>query len=135
MKKIGLICAVLAAFSAISPAAAEEKKISPSRLSGPYVGVYGGYDWTDFNSGDVDGWEGGAFAGYRLDAILDQVNGFGVGMNGAVEGFYGWSGADGNGTEKNNEWGVSFRPGFSVVDRATSPLGVAPYAILGYRNT
>lgn len=137
MKKICTLGAFIAALSFAFPAVAQsDTRLSPSRLSGPYVGVYGGYDWTDFNSAtDVKGWDGGVFAGYRLDAIFEQMHGFGIGMNGAIEGFYGWSDADDGGIDKDNEWGVSFRPGFSVINKATESLGVAPYAILGYRNT
>lgn len=135
MNKIGMLGVAMAAFCITSPAMAETDK-RLTRLSGPYVGIYGGYDWTDFaNNADVDGWDGGVFAGYRLDALLEKTNGFGIGMNGAIEGFYGWSEADSGRAEKDEEWGISFRPGFSFIDRAAQPLGVAPYAILGYRNT
>lgn len=115
-----------------------------SMLTGFYAGVYGGYDWTDADtpttsSANVDGWDGGIFVGYKVDKWLDSVNHFGIGLNGAIEAFYGWSDADDTvGTikvEKDNEWGVSFRPGFSFVDEYASKIGLSPYGILGYRNT
>lgn len=111
-------------------------KLSP--LSGIYVGGYGGYDWTDTEQtpgDDMEGVDYGAFVGYRLDAIMDRMNGLGVGMNAAIEGFWGWSEADDNDVEKDHEWGVSFRPGFSVVNDWTNQWGVNPYLILGYRKT
>jgi hypothetical protein len=113
-------------------------------MSGFYAGGYGGYGWndtdTDFGA-DVDpkGWEYGAFIGYSLDAWLDRT--IGMGMTGAIEGHYGWSGGDvddssgGVGLQKKNEWGVDFRPGFSFVNDATASLGVKPYGIVGYRRT
>ncbi len=112
---------------------------SLSPLSGVYLGAYGAYDWTDADSSvagvdnDLDGFEYGLFAGYKLDALMDRVNGFGIGMNAAVEGFYGWSESDSDDIEKDNEWGVSFRPGFSVINEYSH--GLNPYAILGWRRT
>jgi outer membrane immunogenic protein len=116
-----------------------------SRFTGPYLGIYGGYDWTDAETGvpgvepDIDGWETGVFAGIRVDSLLDRVDGLGVGMHGAIEGFYGVSDSDGSEAgvdiEKKDEWGVSFRPGFSFIDEAMEPVGIAPYAIIGYRWT
>jgi outer membrane immunogenic protein len=121
------------------------ENVSNSPFTGPYLGVYGGYDWSEAESDtpgfepEIDGWEAGVFGGFRVDGLLDRIDGVGIGMNGAVEAFYGMSNSDANiggvDVEKGNEWGVSFRPGFSFTDRLASPLGIAPYAILGYRNT
>ncbi len=131
MKKIHVLSALLIAIS--TPALAKEGTITP--LSGPYIGVYGGYDWTDAGAADPAGWDGGVFVGFKLDALMKHMNGMGIGMNGAVEAFYGMSNADDGPLEKKNEWGVSFRPGFSVIDSMFSPTGLNPYFILGYRNT
>lgn len=138
MKKV-IMGAALAALM-VSPALAEN---NTTELSGPYVGVYGSHGWNDVETGvtegDVDGWDGGVFAGYKLDAMIERMNGFGIGMNGAVEAFYGVSDAHelvgATSVEKENEWGVSFRPGFSVINKMTDPMGINPYAIIGYHNT
>jgi hypothetical protein len=106
--------------------------------SGLYVGGFGGYSWTDADVGasdaDINGADLGVFIGYTLDAFLDRT--IGMGINGAIEAHYAWSNADdsngaGN-TETDDEWGVSFRPGLSFFNY--EPLGIKPYAILGYRN-
>lgn len=51
------------------PAAAPIEIVPASNWSGVYIGAFGGYDWASFNAGgtdvDVDGWNGGAFAGYN----------------------------------------------------------------------
>lgn len=118
------------------PTERNEGTISP--LSGIYVGGYGGYGWSSVDTAggdaDVNGVDYGAFAGYSLDTLLDHT--IGMGINGSIEGFYGWSDADddigGVSFDKGNEWGVSFRPGLSFVQDYT--LGYKPYAILGYRR-
>lgn len=141
MKKQLLMTSVLAAVAAFAPPALAAT--TNSTQSGLYVGGFGAYDWNQLEAGafdtDVDGWEGGVLLGYKLDVLMDRMNGFGVGMTGAVEGFYAWSDAEetsfGVTTEKENEWGVSFRPGFSFITNATQSLGINPYGILGYRNT
>lgn len=106
--------------------------------SGMYVGGFGGYGWTDADVGatdaDVNGADFGVFIGYTLDAFLDRT--LGMGINGSIEAHYAWSNADssdaGGETEKDDEWGISFRPGMSFFNY--EPLGLKPYAILGYRN-
>lgn len=117
--------------------------IENSPFTGAYLGIYGGYDWSELDSAgsspDLNGWDAGVMGGIRIDALLDRMKGFGIGLNGALEGFYGDSESDesagGIELDKGNEWGVSFRPGLSFMDEVASPLGVSPYGILGYRNT
>ena len=111
----------------------QEGTLSP--LSGFYAGVYGGYGWTDADiagggSADLDGWDTGLFAGYSLDTLLDRT--LGLGINGSLEAFYGWSDQSGDGYEKDTEWGLSFRPGLSFVDDYV--WGLKPYGIVGYRR-
>lgn len=150
MKTLSLLTTVLLSTLATTAFAAPTKKseavrenISRSPFTGPYAGVYGGYDWSEADSSvagfnpKTRGGDYGLFAGVRIDGLLDRVNGLGIGLNGAIEGFYGWSDSDGTAAgisvEKDNEWGVSFRPGLSFLN--SSSMGVAPYGILGYRNT
>jgi hypothetical protein len=150
MKKM-LLTTVLAGCLLGGPAFADthttanKKPGQATPLSGFYVGGYGGYSWNDANTNvagfdfNANGWDAGVFVGYKLDVLMDRVDHFGIGMNAALEGFYGLSDADdsigGFTVEKDHEWGVSFRPGFSVIDEMTSPLGINPYGIIGYRNT
>lgn len=145
IKKILLTTTALLTVSAAAhaennhyPTANDEGRVSP--LSGVYMGAYGGYGWTNADitgnsDANIDGGDYGIFAGYSLDTLLDHT--IGMGINGSLEGFYGWSNADdasgGVGYEKDNEWGVSFRPGLSFVD--SYALGLKPYGILGYRRT
>ncbi|HYD17533.1 MAG TPA: porin family protein [Patescibacteria group bacterium] len=141
MKKSMLIAALAAL--ALSATVARADNMDGS--SGLYLGAYGGYDWSSADTGvagvspDVDGFDGGLFVGYKLHSLLDHVNHLGIGLNAALQASYGWSNADGSAGgvlfEKESEWGVSLRPGFDVLDAATSSVGISPYAILGYRNT
>lgn len=131
---------IIAAVSGVAgnAVAASSSSVQKSPLTGPYVGVYGGYDWSDISGGaDPDGWDGGVFAGYKLGAIVDQKRSFGIGANSAIEAFYGVSSSNdssgGGKASKNQDWGVSFRPGISFLDVST--LDINPYGILGYRNT
>ena len=143
MKKFLLSTALLTSFAAPAVAADNMDYDALSRLSGVYVGVYGGYGWNDVDGPagidtDVDGGDYGVFVGYKADALLDAtVNRMGLGINGAIEAHYGWSDADdtfaGVDFEKNNEWGVSFRPGISFLSNQL-PYGINPYGIVGYRR-
>lgn len=103
-----------------------------------YAGVYGGYGWTDADiaSGgilDVNGGDYGFMLGYEMGAPIDAF----AGMTAAIEVHMGWSNANETGAvsvKKNNEWGISFRPGFAFLSD-NMPLGLKPYGILGYRAT
>jgi hypothetical protein len=122
---------------AVAPAQADNyNNMETTPSTGFYAGGFGGYGWSDGAGGaDADGGEYGVLMGYELGALMDRQLGWG--MHGAIEGHYAWSTADGSagGTtiEKDNEWGVSFRPGFTFIDNY-SPFGWKPYAILGYRR-
>ncbi|MFO0388329.1 MAG: outer membrane beta-barrel protein [Alphaproteobacteria bacterium] len=144
MKKIitGLCVAILCATPVF---AKTDETIKTTTLTGPYLGIYGGYDWTDLDThaagldSQPHGWDGGVFAGYKIDGLLDSTQRYGIGGGAAVEAFYGISNSDDNvagiNVEKENEWGVSLRPGLSFLDSAAGGSGIAPYGILGYRNT
>lgn len=141
MKKSYLCGIAAAAMLSATPAlAANNNNVQTTPLTGPYVGVYGGYDWTDTGRADPRGWDGGLYAGYKLDKLLGSgTKDYGIGANGAIEVFYGISNAkDRSGgvtVTKEDEWGVSFRPGISVFDRFTGDMGINPYGIVGYRST
>ena len=111
--------------------------VQTTPLTGLYVGAYGGYDFTDAGvtpGDDAEGVDYGGFVGYKVDALLDQtVNHLGLGLNGAIEGFYGSSTSDDGGFDKNQDWGISFRPGLSILNDYA--FGLNPYGILGYRRT
>lgn len=137
---LGVITVVTATINAAPALAADNVTVRTTPLSGPYIGAYGGYDWTDAGRAEPDGWDGGVFAGYKFDALLGSgTKDYGIGSNGAIEVFYGISNADdasgGTGIEKDDEWGISFRPGISLFDKLTGDMGLNPYGILGYRNT
>lgn len=139
-----LLLALFVAPLLASPAFARDRDRNPrggelTPLSGPYIGVFGGYGWTDAETNgpelDVNGMDYGIFAGIMLDAFLqDALN---IGLNAALEAHYAESDADdsagGISIEKDHEWGVSFRPGLSVIDDVT-PWGGRTYGILGYRR-
>jgi len=119
-------------------ASAYQDEQSDSALSGFYFGGYGGYSWSDVDlspgpSFDVNGGDYGLFAGYQFGHFFDRS----LGMTAAIEFNYGWSDADdsagGTDANKNQEWGVSFRPGFAFVDKY-APFGLKPYGIFGYRR-
>lgn len=139
MKKLLLLAAAASAFAAPAFAAP-----TTTAQTGLYVGAYGGYDWTDLDdetgippnlSSELRGWDWGGFVGYKLDALMERYKGFGIGMTGAIEVSGGWSNSDdqvlGIDVEKNWDWGVSFRPGFSFLRFSDA---INPYVILGYRQ-
>ncbi|PZO85769.1 MAG: hypothetical protein DI626_07140 [Micavibrio aeruginosavorus] len=131
LNNAAILALAAAPFFMAGSAQAQEGTLSP--LSGVYAGGYGGYGWTDADvagGSDIKGWDYGVFAGYSMDTLLDRT--LGLGINGSIEGFYGWSDADDDGVEKDNEWGVNFRPGLSFIDDYT--LGLKPYGIIGYRR-
>lgn len=141
MKKLLAMTALCSLAATPVLAATSSTNVQTTPLTGVYVGAYGAYNWSDLETNfgaesKVRGWDGGIFAGYKLDALMKQTNGLGLGLNGAIEGFYGWSNADDHVgatlIEKDRDWGVSFRPGLSVLDGSS---GINPYGIMGYRRT
>ena len=128
-----------AAFLALTVTTATQADEYAATGFDPYLGVYGGYGWTDTDTVvDLDGTDYGVFAGMRVDTLLDNtVNRLGLGLTGAVEVTYGWSSQDDNvggiEFEKENEFGISFRPGLTIIDRI-NPLDFNTYGILGYKR-
>ena len=102
--------------------------------------MQGGHSWVDGDTGvagvdaDLEGWEGGVFAGYKFGRFLNND----FGMNAAIEAHYNWSGIDdtvaGIDLEKDSDWGISFRPGLSFLPGFSSMTAISPYAILGYKR-
>lgn len=143
MKKLLFGTVAILSVSTVHGARAENVYDNDTSI-GPYVGVYGGYGWTDAdtNAGvsvSPDGGDYGIYGGVQVDQLLDStVNRTGLGLTGAVELHYGWSGADDNvggvNFEKDNEFGVSFRPGLSFLNN-NAVLDINPYGIIGYRRT
>jgi outer membrane immunogenic protein len=134
-----------AALICVAPAMAHAQSAGDRTFAGPYVGAYGGYGWTNADvSGtsvevEPNGGDYGIYAGFQADRLLDTtINRTGLGLTGAVEFHYGWSGADdtvaGVNFEKDHEWGVNFRPGLTFLNN-DAVVDVAPYAIIGYRST
>jgi len=139
MKKLFLATTAMAL---LIPSSAQAAK-----FSGVFLGLNVGYStgdaevsYEDGNTGngdfsiedEFDGFEGGAFAGFRHQFL----SGFNLGL----EGGYLISGADGSTSlnvagntftmpyEKSNEWYLSIKPGFAF---AENTIG---YGILGYQQ-
>ena len=132
-KKLILTSALVLAMQA--PAMAQDYNDGyDDPMTGLYLGASGGYSWIDADTPtagtelDLDGSEFGVFVGYKLDQWLQNS----VGITGAVEAHYEWSIADDAegtvGFEKDNSWGVQFRPGISVFE------SINPYGIIGYKR-
>ena len=100
----------------------------------PYIGAYGGYGWADDSGVDLDGWQYGVFAGMQADSLLDAtINRTGLKLSGAIEAMYGWNNGSEGGFDRDEEWGVSFRPGLGFISNSFD-LETVPYAILGYKR-
>ena len=101
MKKLLFSCATILAFNGAALAAdVSEPVASTYDWSGPYVGVHAGYLWGDVDvsyeeltniGGEIDGFIGGGLVGFNLQS--DNLV-FGV------EGDFGLTGADGNGSRE-----------------------------------
>ena len=87
----------LAATAALAAPVQNKNAGQTTNLTGAYVGVYGGYGWINASSADVNGWDTGLFAGYKLDKVMGWSNGYVFGGNAAIEGFYGLSDAKDSG--------------------------------------
>jgi opacity protein-like surface antigen len=137
MKKILLATAAIVTMSATGTMAdvyykngdrSHEYKVSP------YVGVYGGYGWSEDGSVDMNGGQYGLYIGTQADALLDAtLNRTGLALSGALEAHYGWNNADDDGFSRDTEWGISFRPGLGIISN-TLDLETKPYAIIGYKR-
>ncbi len=131
--------AAIAMFLIAAPAQAQTETAHTDNGSGFYLGGYGGYGDTDAETagadGNLNGADWGVFAGLELTDWLSQYQNWG--LTAAIEGHYGWSSADDDigatSFEKDDEWGVSFRPGFVALNESM-PLGLKPYGIFGYRH-
>lgn len=142
MKKILMTGAAILAVATFNTASAQDYSMDNDRMTGPYVGLYGGYGWNDTEVGaadaDVNGADYGIYAGFKADTLLDEtINKIGLGLTGAVEVYYGGSSADdtvgGVNVEKDYEYGVRFLPGLAILDEI-NPVGYNPYGILGYKR-
>jgi opacity protein-like surface antigen len=135
--KICMVAAPLLLALSTAPAQAypnSNSNVTPG--SGFYLGGYGGWTWTDASGFSVDGGDWGVLGGFDLGSYLNRNSNMGLDVG--LELHYGWSSADDTvgavKVKKGNEWGVDLHPGFSVISNAM-PLGLKPYAILGYRQT
>jgi outer membrane immunogenic protein len=138
--KLLATAAVIATMALAAPASAQEyghNTRAMGSMSGPYIGAYGGYGWTDADvagGDDINGGDYGLFAGYEMTGLFESWM---HGLSAAVELHYGWSGADdagaGNTFDKEHELGVSFKPGLAFL--ATEDSVVKPYGIVGWRRT
>lgn len=128
IKLLTTTCAALVVLS--SPVLAQDMN---SPLTGAYIGLLGGYTNSELDDSGLvaepKGGDYGIFAGYKLDRFLEDS----IGITGAIEVHYAWSTADDNvigiDVEKDNEFGVSFRPGISISETFN------PYGIIGYKRT
>jgi opacity protein-like surface antigen len=144
--------AALAVLALSAPARAQSTYSTysqpPPSTPGFYVGGSGGWGWTgaELSGGtdfSVSGSDWGLFAGYDFGPMWSWGETYG--LTAAIEGHYSWANGHDTSTivggggatstlDKNDEWGFDFRPGISFAD-STMPLGMKPYAILGYRHT
>ena len=134
MNKLLLTSAAVLAMTVTSAHADERYAF----FADPYIGAFGGYGWSDAGEADLDGADYGIYAGMRVDTLLDNtINRLGLGITGALEVHYGWSSQDdtvaGVDLDKKDEFGISFRPGLTIVDRI-NPLDFNTYGILGYKR-
>ena len=109
-------------------------------MTGVYFGGFGGFGWTEAEVAgpdfDVDTRDFGLFIGAEVGRLLDRA--MGIGLQGGLEFHYAWS-TNGDDTigattlDKSNEWGITFRPGLTVISDMM-PMNLKPYGIFGYRR-